>query len=228
MFAQGKERARCELTAAQCELFLKTHVSGLDDKAYQGDDYDCIVKSYNGFLCAVAGATSRLTSTMVRSAAKKVFAADDKAARDFGDSMSGALSYCYSKGLKATSGKKLTDGVKAVVLSFGNVAALRPVQAALSGQPSPGKPCASKTLAPGTPGESGHQAEQIEPGRPPSREDQDDVGAVDVTSSPLSVRGVRKLYGLQDDVDMVDLVSTQNTIPDTQNSIPEPTEDSIG
>ena len=31
-------RAKCELTAAQCETFLKAHIVDLSEKTYQDDD----------------------------------------------------------------------------------------------------------------------------------------------------------------------------------------------
>ena len=73
---------------------------------------------------------------MVRAAAKKVYGAEPKVAKDFGDAMSGALAYCYSKGMKASSGKKFSDYVKAVILRFPRSSGIEKIQQRLA---SPGK-----------------------------------------------------------------------------------------
>ena len=73
-----------------------------------------------------------MNATMVRAAAKQVYGAEPKAAKDFGDAMSGALSYCKSKGVKASSGKKLSDYVRAVILRFPRSGHLEQVQKSLT------------------------------------------------------------------------------------------------
>ena len=111
-------RTRCELSLETCKLLLKSHVDSLDDRKYNDDDYDNVVKRYVGFLSACAQHTERLNSTIVQSAATSVLGASPSVAKKFADAMAHALSYCYSKGSKATSGKKLPECVRSVIVSF--------------------------------------------------------------------------------------------------------------
>ncbi len=99
-------RAKCTLTPAVCELLLKSHVSSLDNQTYNHEDQEVVVKEYLGLLSACAQHTTRLNSTLVASSAQRVFGVHAVVAKKFGDAMSQALSMCYSKGHKATSGKK--------------------------------------------------------------------------------------------------------------------------
>ena len=154
-------RAKCELTAGQWETFLKAHIVDLSDKTYQDDDYEVIIQKYNGFLCAIAGSTTRVNATMVRAAAKQVYSADPKICKDFGDAMSGALSYCYSKGTKASSGKKLSDYVKAVILRFPRSSGVEKIQQTLA-SPGKGSPSSSAPSRPAaTPPETGEERGEV-------------------------------------------------------------------
>lgn len=92
------------------------------DETYQSDDPEIVVAKYLPFLSAVAKHTNRLNSSLAQAAAKELFKPSDLAAKRFGDAMAAALSYCRSKGCKATSGKKLSDPVKLVCLSFDKAA----------------------------------------------------------------------------------------------------------
>ena len=115
---QQQKRAKNELTDEMCKLLLKTHVDSLDDAKYKSDDMDLVVKRYVGFLSAVAQHTSRLSKDMVKANAADIFGCSAVVSEKFGSAMKTALSYCHSKGTKATSGKRLTESVKGVVLSF--------------------------------------------------------------------------------------------------------------
>ena len=111
---------------------MKAHVEDLSDKTYSSDDWEDVVHKYTGFLCAAAKHTMRLNSSLVKTATKNVFKPDPKVVNDFGDAMAGAMSYCYAKAYKATSGKKLSESVKAVILSFGDSGSMGSVQQSLS------------------------------------------------------------------------------------------------
>ena len=111
---------------------MKAHVEDLSDKTYASDDWEDVVHKYTGFLCAAAKHTMRLNSSLVKTATKNVFKPDPKVVNDFGDAMAGAMSYCYAKAYKATSGKKLSESVKAVILSFGDSGSMGSVQQSLS------------------------------------------------------------------------------------------------
>ena len=154
-------RAKCELTAAQCETFLKAHIVDLSEKTYQDDDFEVVVQKYNGFLCAIAGSTTRANASMIRAAVKRVFKPEEKVAKDFGDAMAGALSYCYSKGVKASTGKKLSDHVKAVILRFPRTDQLEQVQRSLA-SPGKGSPASSASSRPAaTPRRTGGEEGEV-------------------------------------------------------------------
>ena len=125
---------------------MKAHVDDLSDKTYASDDWEDVVHKYNGFLCSAARHTTRLNPSLVRTATKNVFKPDSKIVNDFGDAMAGAMSYCYSKAYKATTGKKLSDSVKAVIMSFGEAGSMGAVQQNLS------SPDANKREQPSTAG----------------------------------------------------------------------------
>ena len=139
----ARQRAKNELTVELCKLLLKTHVDSLADEKYKGDDMDAVVKRYVGFLAAVAQHTSRLSKEMVSGAALDIFGCSKVAAEKFGNAMKTAMSYCHNKGSKATTGKKLTESVKSVVLSFKNQSLL---MSALQSKDS--TPASSKTGSP--------------------------------------------------------------------------------
>ncbi len=88
------------------------------DQVYNNDDMELIVKRYLGFLVACANQTNRLNPKLVASSAKEVFGCSDFIGKKFGEAMASALSYCHNKAGKATSGKKLSEHVKSVILSF--------------------------------------------------------------------------------------------------------------
>ena len=111
---------------------MKAHVADLSDKAYASDDWEDVVHRYNGFLCAAAKHTTRMNSSLVKTATRNVFKPDPKVVNDLGDAMAGAMSYCYSKAYKATTGKKLSEPVKAVILSFDMAGSMGAVQQSLS------------------------------------------------------------------------------------------------
>jgi hypothetical protein len=95
-------RAKCVLSSSVCEMLLKAHVNSLGDAVYKSDDPEVVVKHYLSFLCGCAKQTLRLNGGTVRAAAQAVF----------------HVPPLVAKNLKATSGKKLSDPVKSVLLSF--------------------------------------------------------------------------------------------------------------
>jgi hypothetical protein len=112
------ERSRCLITETILVLLLKSNISSLEDQVYNNDDMELIVKHYLGFLVACANQTNRLNPKLVASSAKEVFGCSDFIGKKFGEAMASALSYCQNKAGKATSGKKLSENVKTVILSF--------------------------------------------------------------------------------------------------------------
>jgi hypothetical protein len=92
-----------------------------------------IVKHYLGFLVACAHQTNRLSPKLVTSAAKEIFGCSDFIGKKFGEVMASALSFCSGKAAKASTGKKLSESVKTVILSFnsGACAAINKIQDSL-------------------------------------------------------------------------------------------------
>jgi hypothetical protein len=170
------ERAKCLITIPILVLLLKSNISSLDDQVYNNDDMEVIVKHYLGFLVACAHQTNRLTSKLVASAAKEVFGCSDFVGKKFGEVMASALSFCYSKAGKASSGKKLSQSVKSVILSFNSsaCAAINKIQDSLKLPLSPEPKIATSTSS----------------------------SSVDTASSPqlqpTSASGIYQLYGITD------------------------------
>ena len=126
------ERAKCLITVPILVLLLKSNISSLDNKVYNNDDMEVIVKHYLGFLVACAHQTNRLSPKLVATAAKEIFGCSDFIGKKFGEVMASALSWCYGKAAKASTGKKLSENVKTVVLSFsGACAAISKIQDSL-------------------------------------------------------------------------------------------------
>jgi hypothetical protein len=133
------ERAKCLITVPILVLLLKSNISSLDDQVYNNDDMEVIVKHYLGFLVACAHQTNRLNPKLVTSAAKEIFGCSDFIGKKFGEVMASALGFCYGKAAKASTGKKLSENVKTVILSFnsGACAAINKIQESLKLPTSP-------------------------------------------------------------------------------------------
>jgi hypothetical protein len=172
------ERSRCLITETILVLLLKSNISSLEDQVYNNDDMELIVKHYLGFLVACAAQTNRLNAKLVAFSAKEVFGCSDFIGKKFGEAMACALSYCQNKAGKATSGKKLSQNVKTVILSFSHTSAgMNKVQESLKLPVSPSaKP--SNNMSP--PGNAG-SPQMLEPA---------------VASS--SAREIYNLYGISD------------------------------
>ena len=111
-------RIKCELSDGDCDNLVKVHIQIPLKEDYKEDDYEDVVTGFTTFLCAAATLTSRLSQPQLAASVKKQFELPDKVSSDFAKAMTEALSYCYSKSRKATTGKKLSDPVKAVCMSF--------------------------------------------------------------------------------------------------------------
>ena len=82
------------------------HVPSLEDSAWKNDDYEVVVAKYMSFLCGCAAQTTRLNSSIVAASCVRVFGVPGAVGQNCGEAMAHALSYCYGKKNKATSGKK--------------------------------------------------------------------------------------------------------------------------
>ena len=112
------KRVSCQLKSETCDVLMKAHITSLDDEAYASSDVDFVVKKYCGFLSACAQATERLSKDLVAASVCRVFNCNKHVGNQFGQAMKEAISYCHTKGVKATSGVKLTEHVKSVVMCF--------------------------------------------------------------------------------------------------------------
>ena len=173
------ERSRCLITETILVLLLKSNISSLEDQVYNNDDMELIVKHYLGFLVACANQTNRLNPKLVASSAKEVFGCSDFIGKKFGEAMASALSYCHNKAGKATSGKKLSENVKTVILSFSHntSASMSKVQESLK---LPVSPPAKPSNSMSSPGNAG-SPQMLEP-----------------AAASSSANEIYKLYGISD------------------------------
>ena len=213
----ASSRVKCTLSVEQCELLLKGHVASLDDQIYKNEDQEVVVKQYLQFLCACAQYTLRLNSKVVQQAAVSIFGIPPTGAKMFAEAMVQALQYCKIKGKCASSGKKLSDSVKSVVLSFRGADCLVAVQRALQGSSSMGSSSSSSTLR--LPYLESQDKEEESPSAAPSTE----RGATDM----VTAADIFKIYGmcpppqkkkmLQDN-DVHEIVSSQEVLASQEST----------
>lgn len=110
-------RAKCELSAVDCKALLKKHVRSLEDRRYTLENMDTIVFAYVGFLETVAAKTRRLNASVLKPIVAKEYGFNDRAATQFAESMQKALSYSLAKLRQMTSGIKVTEQVKRILLA---------------------------------------------------------------------------------------------------------------
>ena len=118
LFFKMATRIKCELPDLDCDNLVKVHIQSPQKEDYKEDDFEDVVAGFANFLCAAATLTSRLSQPQLAASVSKQFALPDKVCSDFAKAMTEALSYCYSKKCKATTGKKLSEPVKSVCMSF--------------------------------------------------------------------------------------------------------------
>ena len=112
-------RAKCELTASVCDVLVKSHLLpeqiGRHCAAMDEEDF---TDAFAPFLHAVAQHTTRVSVGVVKRSVETVLGTPRSDAEKFGQCVSSALSWCHSKGLRATSGRKLKDTTVSVILAF--------------------------------------------------------------------------------------------------------------
>ena len=212
----ASSRVKFTLSVEQCEILLKDHVASLDDQIYKNEDLEVVVKHYLQFLCACAQYTLRLNSKVVQQAAVSIFGIPPTGAKMFAEAMVLALQYCMSKGKCASSGKKLSDSVKSVVLSFRGAGSLVAVQRALQGSSSMGSSSSSTLRLPYL---KSQDKEEESPSAAPSTK----RGATDM----VTAADIYKIYGmcpppqkkkmLQDN-DVHEIVSSQEVLASQEST----------
>jgi len=91
----------------------------MQDGRYASPDMNVVCGHYGTLLKALAARTNRVSKEMVVAASKKAIGGPQpKAHVDFGAAVSSALSHCYRSALRATTGEKLPEEVKAIALCF--------------------------------------------------------------------------------------------------------------
>ena len=214
----ASSRVKCTLSVEQCELLLKGHVAFLDDQIYKNEDLAVVVKHYLQFLCACAQYTLRLSSKVVQQAAVSIFGIPLTGAKMFAEAMVQALQYCMIKGKCASSGKKLSDSVKSVVLSFRSAGSLVAVQRALPGSSSMGSSSSSSTLR--LPYLKSQDKEEESPSAAPSTK----RGATDMVTEAADIYKIyamcpppQKKKMLQDN-DVHEIVSSQEVLASQEST----------
>ena len=133
-------RAKCAITDELCGLMVKTHL----DPGKVGQVFGCLddedfTEEFGGFLAAVAKHTTRVSGSVVAKSVKAVLGTPRADAEKFGHCVSSALSWRHTKGLQATSGKKLKEATVSVIVAFADER-LKAVQDAIkSGKDLPAK-----------------------------------------------------------------------------------------
>lgn len=112
------DRSKCQISPDVLKQLLKKHVNNLDNGLWKSDEDEDVVVNYNALLCAWAQHTPRLNPSLLKKIVKGEYGVTDKVAQGFAQALANALSYCFTKGQKAISGKKLSDDVKRVVMNF--------------------------------------------------------------------------------------------------------------
>ena len=110
-------RARNALDEDAYQLLLKSHITSLDDLRFVHRDEDVVVARYQPFLEDCARKTSRISVVMLQKAATEQFGCSQAIASQFANAMANAFSHCFKKVQHATSGKKLSDASKAVLMA---------------------------------------------------------------------------------------------------------------
>ena len=93
---------------------LKTRLASLGN-GYKSDNPDDIVEEYSAFLNACAHHTQRLNKSLVARAAAKLWGVPASVADSFGSAMQKAMSHCYAKHAKATTGVRMSPVVKSTL-----------------------------------------------------------------------------------------------------------------
>ena len=118
--AMAADRAKCLLTEEACNVLVKSHVKSLDDDVWKNDDLEIVIGHHLSLLVAISQHTARLKTSLLEKVLLTVLSCSPTVAHNFSLKMSQCLQYCVSKAGSATSGKKLSNGVKAVVLAMHN------------------------------------------------------------------------------------------------------------
>ena len=106
-------RQRCMLSDQDSDMLLKTRLPTFTDE-YKHDDIEHVVKHYCAYLTACAEHTTRLSKTQVAASAMKLFGLNPTTANMFGDAMKSAMSACWMKHVKKTTGDRMSSAVRLV------------------------------------------------------------------------------------------------------------------
>ena len=111
-----------------------------DSRLHLDDDHEVIVANYLEFFQHVAEHTNRLRPETVKQAALMVYEIDHAKAKQFGNGIASAFSYCMAKGRQSTSQKKLSSALQLVLQS-----------SAKFGSPAKASKTAGEAATPSTP-----------------------------------------------------------------------------
>jgi hypothetical protein len=97
----------------------KEHLKEPNTMHYLFDDHQVVVFSHFYFLEAVASHTKRLNPCSLQLMIRDLWKLNAREAKQFGESLAAAYSYCMTAGSKATTGVKLTKEVLGVYRASG-------------------------------------------------------------------------------------------------------------
>ena len=110
-------RAKNALDDNAYQLLLKNHIKSLDELRFVHRDEEVVVARYQPFLEECARKTSRISVAMLQKAAIDHFGCSHSIAHQFANAMANAFSFCFQKIKSASTGKKLSDASKAVLMA---------------------------------------------------------------------------------------------------------------
>ena len=143
----GPKRASCSLALVALVEIMRGAILSLEGEEWLKAEMSEVAEHYSGFLIACAGATSRLTASLVTTAAVELFGrAQD--VKSFGQRLASCFSWCTERGRKAKTGERVSAQASPelvrVLRAFGLAAAGSPGKTSPAGK-GPGAPAKQGT-----------------------------------------------------------------------------------
>ena len=145
--AMAPKRASCSLSLMALVEIMRGTIRSLEGEEWLNAEMSEVAEDYSGFLIACAGATSRLTASLVTAAAVELFGrAQD--VKSFGQRLASCFSWCMERGRKAKTGERVSAQASPelvrVLRAFGLAAAGSPGKTSPAGK-GPGAPAKQGT-----------------------------------------------------------------------------------
>jgi hypothetical protein len=131
------KRAACSLSLVALVEIMRGTILSLEGEEWLKAEMSEVAEHYSGFLIACAGATTRLTASLVTAAAAELFGrAQD--VKSFGQRLATCFSWCTERGRKAKTGERVSaqssPELVRVLRAFGMAAAGSPGKTSPAGK----------------------------------------------------------------------------------------------